>query len=198
MQRHIEVEPVPGVKLIEVISHSMLRDAWLAHNDPKHKSVNWSILPGATIYAVLDRARGMAWANLQRGIPTTFVLHLMQNSVNRGLGMNEVLRLVKSFDALLKGPDFQSYHRVAWVNMDRVPQLYSKYQLIIRINKFLDSVNKRNGFRSCDPGRILEKMKKGKHKHQQRRWRETEGYHVSDSTMPTYVRYIRRWIDANL
>ena len=108
MQRYYEVEPVPGVGVVEVISHSMLRDAWLAYNSPEHRRVNWSILPGATIYEVLARARGMAWANLQRGIPTTFVLHLMQNSVNRGLRMNEVLRLVKAFDALLKGPDFPS------------------------------------------------------------------------------------------
>ena len=198
MQRYFEVEPVSGVGVVEVISHSMLRDAWLAYNSPEHRRVNWSILPGATIYEVLARARGMAWENLQRQIPTTFVLHLMQNSVKRGIRMNEVLTLVKAFDAVLKGPDFQSYHRVAFINMDRVPQLYSKYDLIITINEFLDSVNRRNGFRWCDPGRILEKMRKGRHTHQQRRWRERDGYHVSEATMPTYVRYIRRWIDANL
>ena len=40
MQRYFEVEPVSGVGVVEVISHSMLRDAWLAYNSPEHRRVN--------------------------------------------------------------------------------------------------------------------------------------------------------------
>jgi hypothetical protein len=97
---------------------------------------------------------------------------------------------------------------VPQVSADRAPELIYYLDNILAINTLLESDNIQNGFIPCDPGRVCERVRRGRRVEQARRWREaqpgypsqlaTSGYHPADSTMPSYVKYMRRWVDARI
>ena len=197
--RHVELDPSAG-SANEVFAHSQFRNAWNAPqpNPEHHFPVNWNITPGAHLDLLLVLAADMA--RLRNGeTPTWFFIHGLQNSISHGVDFNIIYQQVLDFEHLIY-KELGGFHNVIWVNCDRAPELYGHWDNIAELNRRLDVLNISHGFRSCYPGRVLEKEKKKKRYKlivQERRWREEPGYHVSDDAFPVYIQYMRRYIDHN-
>ena len=197
--RHVELHPSAG-QANEVFAHSQFSNAWSASQPtPEHNMpVNWTIVPGAHLDRLLLLAEDMA--RIRDGnTPTWFFIHGLQNSISHGVDFNTIYQQVLDFDHLIY-TELGGFHHVIWVNCDRAPELKHHWDNIAELNKRLDGLNVGHGFRSCYPGRVLEKEKKKKgYKliQQDRRWRENPGYHASDEAFPFYIQYIRRYIDHN-
>ncbi len=202
MIRFEEVKPVSDSSVIEIVGHSILRLCWRhAPRKEFQKPINFNILPGGTAPVLWLHLRSLALQRMQQRVRCTFGIDFIQNSV-RVMSVEQIEDLLTQIRMFFVH-EYNGYHQYFYINCNRAPELLEEdYGDRIReINIRLENENRDNGFLPCDPGRTLEKVKKGgrvvvKSGEESTKWREYPGYHPSSTAITAFCRYVRTWVDA--
>lgn len=192
---------------IEIISHSILNKVWrFCEKSDNDRAINWNVRPGATAYQLLNDTKSMAVERKNYGQRVVFGLHFFQNSIARGMSNASVVELKDDIEHFIF-TTMEGYHDLFWILVDRPPELQNSFVVINSINHTLDESNRERGWRECFPGRVCERMRKGRLLIQPWKWREADpeftgsrklGYHPHDNVMPAYGRYLRNYVNSHV
>ena len=101
----------------------------------------------------------------------------------------------------------EGYHNFFWILCDRPPELKDKFKVIVDVNDTLKESNLQRNWGECYPGRVLERMRKGRLVIQPWKWRETDpeyrgrrgpGYHPHNDVMPAYGRFLCNYVNSHV
>jgi hypothetical protein len=114
--RHEEKTPVPNLDtpIVEIFSHSILRDAWLFYPQAGHNPVNWNIFPGGHANRLINAMMDMAIQRKAENIRCVFGLHVAQNSISAGMalqGFQQLVNRTRHFHEI----HLQGFHSYFWV-----------------------------------------------------------------------------------
>ena len=99
------------------------------------------------------------------------------------------------------------YHNFFWILVNRPPELKDRFEIIEKVNHTLNESNRKRGWGECYPGKVCERMRKGRLIIQPWKWREAApdytgpvgpGYHPHNNVMPAYGRYLRNYINSHV
>lgn len=187
---------------VHIVSHSILRNAsQFCPPSCAKELIHWTVVSGGKASQLFDIAQEIAREKRQAGISIVVGLHILQNSVKNWMDPNDFRDLRKCVRDFFND-SMRGYHRYFWIQLDRPPELCSLFPTIERINRQIEVENGANNADCCNPGRTLEKNRKGRRVIQPHKWREYlnftgPGYHPADAAMPAYISYIRKYVSNN-
>ena len=111
-----EVKPQPGELSVEVISHSVLKNAHLscARSNNEH-GINWNWRSGGSAELLFRDMRNLARKKKIENNRCCFVMAIFQNSVARGLTLEGVKSIVERSEQFIND-EMSNFHMIVWVS----------------------------------------------------------------------------------
>ena len=204
---------------VELVGHSVYNRAG-EHQPPQpgQPALTFRTVSGGSVEELIKIAQLSAIQEKELGRPTIYLVALFQNTIahQANLNANQVTEHMQTLAKFFR-VELHNYHRLAFINVIRCPELNGHSDTINTINRLCERFNSSDGQSPCDPGKTLEKTKsvlrrcrdrngrklnKGKLIkrviQQPNKWREHlngtgPGYHPHVKSMPAIVSYLRNW-----
>lgn len=205
-ERHIFLPPYcgssPPAAQLEIVSDEILHDAY-RHCPPRPSDsyINWNSVTKAKASTLASLVKYLATRAKAANQPKVFGLAILQHSVHRGWVLDDVMRLIADLDNFFH-VSMEDFHTCFYITINRAPEsihIPGVGLAVSKINGLITEREKAAGRVACNPGKTLERYRRGQLIVQPWKWEESVngaglGWTPSIICMPRYIRYIRNYV----